>query len=91
VWVNQKSKPAALDRKPDLPYYLNEYVKAFNLLSTRRSSGFGGINPLSMADILAYASAFKIRDLDRFTSHMITMDGELIKFVANRQKAMKNG
>lgn len=58
--------PTVLEEEPevreDLVFYLNAYMD----LSTSRPVSFGGMRPLSWADLWAYAKAYDVEDFEDF-------------------------
>lgn len=74
----------ALDLKPDLYDWMHEYIVAFDMLSSRRSSGFAP-NPISMQDINAYLNIFGATDIEKFIRHIIIMDCAFLNYIAKIQ------
>lgn len=69
--------PQALEQKPDVPDYLSVYIRAFSLLSSQRSQGLGGPEPLEVSEILVLASEWGMTEemeRDDFLSKIVSMD-----------------
>lgn len=71
--------PAALESKPTVYDWMQEYILGFDILSSRRSVGFS-VNPISMSDILSYIQIFGCSDIDLFVKFIILMDATFLKF-----------
>lgn len=78
-------EPLALVNKPEIPFHLFEYSKAFWLLNTRRQIGMT-LNPISLVDILAYIQIFGTPedDVERFLSLVIKQDAEYLKLKSTK-------
>lgn len=86
VWDKTKEEPRTLQNRPDVPYELLEFYRAFLTLATRRQrSGMGEINPIPFTDILAYIELFGTSDEEMFVSHVIAMDLALIRHISERK------
>lgn len=77
--------PQALNSKPILNDWMQEYIIAFDILSSRRSIGFS-LNPISMSDILAYIQIYSTNDIDSFVKFIIIMDSTFLSYMAKSNK-----
>lgn len=77
----------ALDSAPVVPSYLEEIIWAFELLSSRRTAGFGR-NPIPLTDIHGYLQLFGEPALPRdiFVEHILAMDIVYLTVWAERDK-----
>lgn len=62
-----------------------EYIKAFDVLSSRRTAGFS-INPISMSDIKAYLDIFGCEYPEIFIELLIMMDIEFLRYYNSKRK-----
>lgn len=70
-----------------LPAELEPYLEAFFELSPGRQVGFEGPGGIPMADLVAYCQLFDIENAGRFVEYMRSLDGEFLRFAAERSKA----
>ena len=66
-------EPSALASKPVVSNHLQEYIFAFNILTTRRQVGMSK-NPIAFEDILNYINSFGCTEPAVFVMHIIKMD-----------------
>lgn len=71
--------PPALERRPDVPSYLLEYLEAFYFLSSRRTVGFSSENPISMSDISSYLEMYPTDNRHLFVFLVGEMDSEYLQ------------
>lgn len=77
--------PPALLNRPTLEDGDEEYVTAFMMLNTRRSSGMGP-NPISLTEILAYVQLYEVNEPETFVRVMVEMDVVLMGELADDHK-----
>lgn len=79
----------ALDRRPDLPWYLTYWLEDFNVLSNSRTAGMSGYNPIDLPSILQYAQAIGVKRLGlrRFIRIIQYLDNRFLLFWQKKQKA----
>lgn len=58
--------PPALINQPVLMAENEEYIEAFNQLSSSRLSGFTGLEPIMIAEMKAYIDLFEVEDISYF-------------------------
>lgn len=78
-------EPKALESKPLIPAHLEEYIQAFNILSTRRQVGMSK-NPITLVEIMQYVNLFGCTEADIFILHIIRMD---LTYLEHANKADK--
>jgi hypothetical protein len=79
----------ALEKRPELTSDIQEYIYAFNILSSRRSVGFGP-NPIMLTEIFSYYDKFQVPyPLELFVRLIIEMDTAYLEW-ASKSKG-KNG
>jgi hypothetical protein len=69
---------------PRLPTHLVGIREAFDVLSSARSSGFVGGNPIAFADIVAYHRAAGVGDLQTFTRLIQELDSVFLSWQNER-------
>ena len=84
----QGLKPQALNQKPTVYDWMQEYIIAFDILSSRRSVGFAP-NPISMQEMLAYIQIYGASDVDSFVKYMIVMDSKFLQHVTKEKPGTK--
>lgn len=62
--VEQGITPDALRNKPRLRPWLAEYYRAFQVLTSSRSVGMGGVGAIPLSEIAAYFELFEVHDPD---------------------------
>ena len=70
--------PLALQNKPVLPLYLEEYYEAFHMLNGSRRLGMG-VGPIPFSELMAYLQVYPTYDIDLFIYLIHTMDNEYLK------------
>jgi hypothetical protein len=80
--------PAALVKKPDLLHWMPKYVRAFDLLSSRREYGMGP-NPINLLSIECYIRMFEVDDVEDFVTMICAMDMEFLLFQCKKSDAKK--
>ena len=55
-------------------------MNAFNVLSSRRTSGMAGANPISFTEIVAYLTVYHWFDPDLFVRYVIALDNTFLKY-----------
>ena len=78
----------ALSNKPEKFIWHDEYLKAFDILSRCRSSGFSA-NPISFTEIVSYASYANVEDFERFVYLIQLLDKTFLEHVAKRMQKKK--
>ncbi len=82
--------PPALDKKPEIPNYILEYVEAFYHLSARRTIGYSSENPISVSDIDAFLNRHPTDDLVLFEYLMIEMDNAYLVLRSKKPVKVEN-
>ena len=77
-------EPSALATKPMVPRHLEEYIFAFNILTTRRQIGVSK-NPIPFKDILDYISSFGCTEPAIFVLHIIKMDLKYLQLESEKR------
>ena len=73
--------PSAYESKPEYSFWMHEFVEAFDVLSSRRSSGLFP-NPIPLSEIILYDRTFPVSyDTDVFVKCIIMMDSAFLEFV----------
>lgn len=78
-------EPKALELKPIISAHLEEYIRAFNILSTRRQVGMSK-NPITLSEILQYMDSFGCTEPEIFVLHIIRMDLAYLEHVNKADK-----
>lgn len=79
-------EPKALQIRPSVHYWMNEYIEAFKVLSGRRNVGMVP-NPIALSEIVVYASLYELDDHEDFIHCISEMDdGYLIKMAEQQER-----
>ena len=78
-------EPKALELKPIIPAHLEECIRAFNILSTRRQVGMSK-NPITLSEIMLYIDSFGCTETEIFVLHIIRMDLAYLEHVNKADK-----
>ena len=86
--------PPALENKPPLHDWMQEYLTGFYTLNQTRTYGFGP-NPISLSEILGYIHIFGAPDPHSFVDYVLKMDVAFLtvkaKMAEQRSKEKQNG
>lgn len=89
----QGTKVDALRNRPRLKAWNLDYYNAFNVLSSSRPSGMGGVGPIPLSEILAYFSIFEIHDPDdrvTYITMMQSLDSVYLSHINKRTDKVDN-
>ena len=75
---------AALDNKPELPWWLEQYIVDFGQLCTFRTYGFNSPNPIDLPTIFFYIKLHGIRNVERFLVVIEKLDTLFLKHAAKK-------
>ena len=64
--------PEALLNRPEIPWLLDDYLKAYRDLDRRRQIGYSGPQPLSVSDIFRYAETHGFSSTRQFFFKVIS-------------------
>lgn len=81
--------PAALLNRPKRWIWLEEYLNAFDILSSGRSIGFSR-NPITFLEIVTYAQIYDVEDFDSFCLLIQHLDREFLEYLASQEKSKSN-
>ncbi len=66
--------PPALEKRPEVDEHLQAYLEGFQRLSRSRQIGFDGYQPLTIADVFAYAAVVRLCEPIQFLTFMQALD-----------------
>jgi hypothetical protein len=85
--------PRALETRPRVHQWMEEYITAFNVLNDTRTAGMAP-NPISLSEILAYLKLYGASDTGEFVAYIMAMDSAFLSAQlkkAEREKANGSG